>query len=130
VGGTMAGSTLTRPRSRPRQVVNADEGASMDRPLLPIGLEHVRTTDTFDNHTVPPGLLRAHRVAANVWGRLVVHSGTVTFVFDDDPEHPITASAGCTVAIQPARQHHLELHEPATFSVEFHRFPDIPGSSV
>jgi tellurite resistance-related uncharacterized protein len=98
----------------------------MNQPCLPDGLEHVRTTDTFDNDTVPAGLLRAHRVAEGVWGRLVVHSGTITFVFDDEPEHPITVSPGEAVAIPPARQHHLELHETATFAVEFHRIPNMP----
>lgn len=95
----------------------------MNRPQLPDGLEHVRTTDVFDDATVPAGLLRAHRVADGVWGNLVVHTGTVTFVFDDESDHPITARAGDRVAIPPARQHHLELHGPATFAVEFHRAP-------
>lgn len=98
----------------------------MNHPHLPDGVEHVRTTDTFDNDTVPAGLLRAHRVADGVWGRLVVHSGTVVFVFDDDPEHPISVAAGESVAIPPARQHHLELDEAATFAVEFHRLPRTP----
>ena len=88
---------------------------------LPEGLVLARTTDVFDNHTVPAGLLRAHRVADNVWGRLVVHTGRVTFVFDDEPDQPIAVAAGETVAIPPARQHHLVLDEPATFVVEFHR---------
>ena len=96
----------------------------MNQPCLPDGLEHVRTTDIFDNDTVPAGLLRAHRVADGVWGRLVVHSGTVSFVFDDEPEHPITVSAGDAVAIPPARQHHLELHDAASFAVEFQRRAD------
>ena len=99
----------------------------MNRPQLPDGLEHVRTTDVFGNTTAPAGLLRAHRVADGVWGNLVVHTGTVTFVFDDDPDHPITASAGEAVAIPPARQHHLELDEPATFAIEFHRIPTAPS---
>lgn len=98
----------------------------MNRPQLPGGLEHVRTTDVFDNTTVPAGLLRAHRVADGVWGNLVVHTGTVTFVFDDEPDHPIAARSGDTVAIPPARQHHLELDEPATFAIEFHRIPSAP----
>ena len=98
----------------------------MRRPQLPEGLEHVRTTEVFDTVTVPAGLLRAHRVADGVWGRLVVHTGTVTFVFDDEPDHRITARVGDPVAIPPARQHHLELDEPATFAVEFHRIPSTP----
>ena len=97
----------------------------MNPSRIPDGLEHVRTTDTFDNDTVPAGLRRAHRVADGVWGRLVVHTGTVTFVFDDEPEHPITVLAGGSVAIPPARQHHIELGEPATFAVEFHRLPGV-----
>lgn len=99
----------------------------MSRPQLPDGLEHVRTTEVFDNATVPAGLLRAHRVADGVWGRLVVHTGTVAFVFDDEPDRPITTRAGDTVAIPPARQHHLELDGPATFAVEFHRAPGRPA---
>jgi tellurite resistance-related uncharacterized protein len=93
----------------------------MTLPTLPDGLQLVRTTDVFDETTVPAGLRRAHRVADGVWGRLVVHTGSVTFVFDDDPDHPLTVSAGEAVAIPPARQHHVELTGPATFAVEFHR---------
>lgn len=95
----------------------------MTLPELPNGLEHVRTTDTFDNSTVPAGLLRAHRVADSVWGRLIVHTGTVTFVFEDEPDQPITVDAGGAVAIPPARQHHVELDQPASFAVEFYRQP-------
>jgi tellurite resistance-related uncharacterized protein len=98
----------------------------MNEPRLPDGLEHVRTTDVFDPTTVPAGLLRAHRVADGVWGRLVVHTGTVTFVFDDEPDRPISVGAGDTVAIPPGRPHHLELDQPATFAVEFHRIPTAP----
>jgi tellurite resistance-related uncharacterized protein len=99
-------------------------------PHLPDGLDHVRTTDVFDETTVPAGLLRAHRVADGVWGRLVVHTGAVTFVFDDDPDHPLAVAAGEAVAIPPARQHHVELGGPATFAVEFHRSPRTPTPPV
>jgi tellurite resistance-related uncharacterized protein len=92
-------------------------------PTLPDGLGHVRTTEVFDNATVPAGLLRAHRVAAGLWGRLVVHSGEITFVFEDHPDQPITVRAGGSVAIPPDRPHHLELGEPARFAIEFHRLP-------
>jgi tellurite resistance-related uncharacterized protein len=98
----------------------------MNQPTMPEGLEHVRTTDVFDQDSVPAGLLRAHRVADGMWGRLVVHSGAVTFVFDDEPDRPISVGAGGAVAIPPARQHHIELDGPATFAVEFHRLADTP----
>lgn len=82
-----------------------------------------RTTDVFDNDSVPAGLLRSHRVADGVWGRLVVQTGALTFVFDDEPDNPISVSAGESVAIPPGRVHHLEPDEPVTFVVEFHRQP-------
>jgi tellurite resistance-related uncharacterized protein len=95
----------------------------MDRPQLPDGLELVRTTNTFDHDSVPAGLLRAHRVADGVWGRLVVHTGSLVFVFDDDPNHPISVMAGESMAIPPARAHHVEVDGAVTFAVEFHRVP-------
>ena len=99
----------------------------MDVPVLPEGVEYVRTTDVFDNDTVPHGLLRAHRVAPGVWGRLIVHSGSVVMVFEDQADQPITVGADEAVAIAPQRPHHVELGEPATFAVEFYRWPvDTP----
>ena len=58
--------------------------------------------------------------------KFVVHTGTVTLVFDDDPDRPVTVEAGGSVAIPPARQHRLELGAPTTFAVEFHRVPTTP----
>jgi tellurite resistance-related uncharacterized protein len=96
----------------------------MDRDLvLPDGLEHVRTTDVFDERRHPAGLLRAHRVADGVWARLVVHSGSLVFTFDDDPDRPRAVGAGGTVVIPPARLHHLTFDGPVTFALEFHRQP-------
>ena len=84
----------------------------------------------FDNSTVPAGLLRAHRVAEGVWGRLLVHSGEVVFVFEDHPDERIVVAEGGSVAIPPARLHHVELDQPATFAVEFHRAPSSPAPAA
>lgn len=90
---------------------------------IPDGFVLVRTTEVFDNQTVPAGLLRAHRVADRVWGRLVVHSGSVHFMFEDEPDAAAVVKAGETLVIPPARLHHVELDGPATFAVEFYRRP-------
>ncbi|NNE11867.1 MAG: DUF1971 domain-containing protein, partial [Ilumatobacter sp.] len=55
---------------------------------LPDGLHLVRTTREFDETTVPSGLLREHRIAEGVWGRLVVRDGALTFVFDGETASP------------------------------------------
>lgn len=96
----------------------------MQRPVLPQGLDHVRTTAVWDNESAPAGLLRAHHVAAGVWGQLVMHTGAVRFVFEDEPEEPILVTAGEKMPIPPLLKHHVEFDGPATFAVEFHRIPE------
>lgn len=90
---------------------------------IPAGFELMRTTETFDHESVPAGLLRAHRVADGVWGRLVVHAGSVTFMFEDDSANPHLLNAGESVVIPPARLHHVEPSMSAKFAVEFYRGP-------
>lgn len=93
---------------------------------LPDGLEYVRTTDVFDQEKHPGGLLRAHHVAPRVWGRLLVHTGELVFVFEDETDRPIRAGAGDSVVIPPQRLHHVEFVGPVTFAIEFHREPEEP----
>jgi tellurite resistance-related uncharacterized protein len=96
----------------------------MDHALqLPDGLEHVRTTEVFDDHDHPAGLRRAHRIADGVWARLIVHTGTLTFTFDDHPDQSLTVTADDAVVIPPARPHHLMFDGPVTFALEFSRRP-------
>ena len=88
---------------------------------LPDGLEHVRTTATWSESTVPAALRSAHTVADNVWGRLVVASGSLVFVFEDDPSAPRRVGSGDHQVIPPGRLHHVEFEGPVEFSIEFHR---------
>jgi tellurite resistance-related uncharacterized protein len=90
---------------------------------LPSGLQLVRVTPTFDETTLPAGLLAAHRIAAGLWGRLLVHSGAVRFVVEDTGEHH-ELRAGDSVVIPPHHPHHLEVIGPVRLAVEFHRTRD------
>lgn len=103
----------------------ASEPAAREPEGLPPGLEHVRTTDVFDELSAPAGLRRAHRVADGVWARLVVHTGALGFAFEDEPAgHERIVAAGQTVVIPPARLHHVAFDRgPVTFAIEFHRQP-------
>ena len=98
--------------------VNID-GRSPDE--LPGGVRLVRTTRVFRADGVPAGLLSQHRVAEGVWGRLVVGSGRLRFVADDDPTVERVVVAGDEVVIPPKRTHHLELLGDVEFIIEFHR---------
>jgi len=87
---------------------------------LPAGCELVRATREFDEHTVPTGLLAAHRVADGVWGLLVVREGALRFGFDDEADERLVA-AGTSQVIPPGRLHHLTVDGAVRFVVEFHR---------
>ena len=88
---------------------------------LPEGLTLARTTPVFDEHTVPAGLLAAHQVAEDVWGRLIVESGELEFVFEDDPSDVRRLGAGDQQVIPPQRPHHVQVVGAVRFCVEFHR---------
>ncbi|MDH3753742.1 MAG: DUF1971 domain-containing protein [Acidimicrobiia bacterium] len=90
-------------------------------PMLPDGMELTRTTREFDENTVPKALLRAHQVAAGVWGNLVVTSGSIDFVFEDDPGSRRSLPEGSSQPIPPRRPHHIVITGPACFVVEFYR---------
>ena len=77
----------------------------------------------WNEDTVPAGVLSGHRVADGVWGQLVVRSGSVGFVFEDEPDVTIQVTADGRVVIPPGRLHHVVLSGPATFVVEFYRQP-------
>ena len=86
---------------------------------LPAGAELVRVTETFDEATVPRGLLRAHRVAAGTWGRLVVDSGRLCFVWEDDGS-VVELAAGDDQVIPPDTAHRVDIAGSVRFAVEFY----------
>jgi tellurite resistance-related uncharacterized protein len=91
---------------------------------LPDGLLLARATPEFDERSVPSGLLAAHRIAAGVWGLLVVRSGALRFVFEGGADEGRILAAGDTQTIPPDVSHHVELVGPVRFVVEFHRGAD------
>lgn len=95
--------------------------AASEHPALPEGSSHVRTTPTFDTESVPAGLLSRHRLGGGTWGRLVVESGAVQLVFEDDAATGRWLAAGEHGIIPPGRPHHVVLGDGARFAVEFHR---------
>lgn len=96
-------------------------------PDLPGGLELVRTTAAFTARTVPAGLLREHRIAAGVWGRLRVLEGSVRFVLEATGDHR-DVRAGEHQVIEPEVPHRVEPSDDVVFLVEFHR--PAPGPAT
>ena len=87
---------------------------------LPAGVEQVRTTPELTVDTVPAGLLKAHRVASGMWGRLRVLEGVVTFVLEAGGETRRLGEGELQV-IEPDVAHHVEPEPGSVFVVEFYK---------
>jgi tellurite resistance-related uncharacterized protein len=103
-------------------------GSALDCPLcdraeLPGGLEVVRTTEIWDERTLPAALRRAHRVAKGTWGRLQVVAGAVRFRASTEPVLDVLLVAGDEQAIPPGVEHQVELRGEGRCFVEFLRPP-------
>ena len=88
---------------------------------IPEGHLFVRATAEFTSETVPKGLLKTHRVADGVWGKAVVLEGELGFVFEDEPDEPLTARQGEPIVIPPNRPHHVIVDDSVRFVVEFYK---------
>ncbi len=92
-----------------------------DRAELPEGLRVVRSTEIWDEDTVPAALCRAHRLAAGVWGRLRVQRGTLRFRARTDPPLDVMVGQDTPQPIPPEVEHQVALVGQVRFSVEFLR---------
>ena len=92
----------------------------VDLPRIPPDHRLVRTTTEFDESSLPRGLRSSHKVAVGVWGNVVVRSGSIDFLFDDDESTRTTLGPGDSQAIPPERVHHLDVTGPVRLVIEFY----------
>ena len=88
---------------------------------LPDDASVFKTTAVFDEHTVPPALLRHHRTKEGVWGRVVVVDGEVTFRQLEPTVSETVLTAGLVQIVAPGLPHEVQLSPGARFYVEFQR---------
>lgn len=92
-----------------------------DRAELPDGLAVARTTDVWDEATMPAGLRGDHRVAAGTWGRIVVEAGRLRFRAATEPPLDTVVEPGRPQPIPPEVVHSVEPVGPVRFTVQFLR---------
>jgi tellurite methyltransferase len=90
-----------------------------DRCEIPADLVVLRTTTTWDEHTLPDALRRSHRVASGRWGRLRVARGSVRFVAHTEPVTDVIVDAPAAQGIPPDVEHHVEPRGPVLVAVDF-----------
>lgn len=90
-----------------------------DRAELPVGLRFVRSSQVWDEHTMPQALRRAHRIAGGTWGRIVVQLGRLRFVASTAPPLEIIVDSGTPQAVPPDMEHAVEPLGSVRFSIDF-----------
>ena len=92
-----------------------------DRAELPQDLVVVRTTELWDEQTLPAGLRRVHRLADGVWGRLRVESGALRFSAATEPRIDTVLGARMSQPIPPGVDHEVALVGPVSLAIDFLR---------
>lgn len=95
-----------------------------DRAELPDSLQLVRTSPQWDEHTMPAGLKRSHRIAVGTWGRIVVHEGHLRFAARTEPALNVIVGPGSTQAIPPDVEHDVQPLDQVCFSIDFLSIPE------
>lgn len=90
---------------------------------LPPSARVYKTTDWFDEGTIPAGMLRSHRLAPNTWGRIVVAEGRLLYTIERSPEMGFVLSPTLQGIAEPEQPHRVEARGPVRFRVEFLRAP-------
>jgi tellurite resistance-related uncharacterized protein len=80
----------------------------------------VGSTKHMNQDTVVPGLLKKHLAPKGKWGYLVVETGSLQFIWEDDPENILDADPGHPIVIYPERFHHVVITGAVQFRVEFY----------
>lgn len=90
-----------------------------DRAEFPECLHLVRSSPEWNEHTIPPGLLRAHHLASGTWGRVVVREGRLRFVASTEPPIDVVLEVGSSQAIPPDLEHHVTPIGTVRFIIDF-----------
>lgn len=93
---------------------------------LPDDVQVYRSTSTFTEHTVPAGLRHAHTTKPDVWGRIVVETGSLHYRITprEGPMEEHLLKPGVPGIIEPTVPHAVEPVEgPLRFRVEFLQRP-------
>jgi hemoglobin len=79
-------------------------------------LRPYKMTKIFDEKSVPKSLLESHRVKSGAWALVRVLAGGMRLVTGETVS---LLDPNCIGSIQPEVEHHLELHGPVQFQIEF-----------
>lgn len=88
---------------------------------LPTAAKPYKKTPTFNQDSVPPGLLKAHQTKAGTWGSIVVLSGKLLYRILEPVAEEIELSPSHPGVVEPQILHEVEPLGAVEFYVEFYR---------
>lgn len=87
---------------------------------LPVTVVPYQRTRTFNQDTVPRGLLADHTTKAGVWGVITVLEGRLEYVIPSSGETVILDPETSGI-VEPQMPHHVRMIGQVAFYVEFYR---------
>jgi len=88
---------------------------------LPPDCVSYKQTKVFTEHTVPAGLLRAHKTKPGVWGKIVVVEGRLTYRINEPAVETHELSPALHGVVEPEVLHEVEPKGAVRFYVDFHK---------
>ena len=88
---------------------------------LPNNVESYKSTKTFDEESIPKGLLNDHKTMSGVWGKIVIIEGKLRYVIKSTPTEEIFLDKEKFGVVEPEVLHYVEPVGSVRFFVEFFR---------
>ncbi|RZM79597.1 DUF1971 domain-containing protein [Leptolyngbya iicbica] len=88
---------------------------------LPTNCVPYKRTAEFTDDSVPDALLQAHSTKVNVWGKIVVLTGNLTYQILEPEWEAIALRPGIDGVIEPTIKHQVVPQPGVRFYVEFYR---------
>ncbi|QVK20692.1 DUF1971 domain-containing protein [Mycoplasmatota bacterium] len=88
---------------------------------LPAGAIKVGETPMMSENTVLPAILNKHMSPRGKIGHIVVETGSLQFVWEDNLHDIIMCDKKHPVVIEPERYHHVIITGKVEFKVEFYK---------
>lgn len=94
-------------------------------PRIPGDCQPYKQTPSFDEHSIPAGLLKNHSTKAGVWGKIVIESGELQYIIeagkDGSPQQGWLLDEAFAGVVEPTVLHRIKPQGPVKFHVVFYR---------
>jgi tellurite resistance-related uncharacterized protein len=87
---------------------------------LPTTVRPYKRTATFDQDSIPAGLLKSHATKTGTWGRIVVLQGRLLYRILEPVPTETLLLPGTAGVVEPGIRHEVEPDGPVQFYVEFY----------